>query len=456
LLGFILVFIARAGYAFNQDSRIAIVGTGASGLTAAHTLRERGYHNLTVFEKRDRVGGKVYSYPYQDTKFELGAFWAGEGYTITDQLAREYGVEFYDEEIQFLVRDASGQEWGLTQFVQESYSIWTLLGNLIAYQKVQHKFGDLLQPDGFFKVTHPDIYLPFGKFAEKYGIEAIAAGYRPFWIGCGYGYYDEVPAMYVLKLMLGSIKVNIWDALVALLPWSQNQEQGLRRAPEGYQEIWERLAASLPDVRLNSEVTAIRRYDDHGQTLIDVTANGQTETFDAVIVATDLGAAGQFLDIGTATQSLFNLVENYNYYIHLFDADIPTYTPGTMVFLDKYGESATIGHATALVNRDRYPRVWTSGQLAPWDADGNAIEQTLREDVTDLGGQWGGIIEQVQWTYFPHVKTQGLRAGFYPRLAKLQGVRNTFFVGGVLNFETVESTAAFAKHLIEKNFTVQN
>jgi monoamine oxidase len=41
-----------------KDARIAVIGAGASGLTAAHTLRKKGYSNITVYEKDNRVGGK--------------------------------------------------------------------------------------------------------------------------------------------------------------------------------------------------------------------------------------------------------------------------------------------------------------------------------------------------------------------------------------------------------------
>lgn len=434
-----------------KDARIAVIGAGASGLTAAHQLRQLGYEDLVVYEKRDRVGGKIYSYTYQDTVFELGAFWAGEGYTVTDELAEAYDVEFRTEEVEFLVRNADGIEYELTDYVVKTNGWWTLFRNLLAYQKVQKKFSYLTEAGGFFQIDNEDLYLSFADFSKKYGIEALAAGYRPFWIGCGYGYYEETPAMYVLKLMMGSVKVNLLDALVSLLPWSKNQQSGLRRAPEGYQRIWDRLAATLPDVRLNSAVTAVERYMVNDRWQIDVSTDTDTETFDALIVATDLGAAANFLDLKEGERELFAQVENYNYHIYLFSADVP-YTPGTMVFLDQYGTADTIGHATAVVNREKYPNVWTSGQLVPWGASGDEVETRLIQDIEDLGGRFDQVIEKVEWTYFPHVKTAGLKAGFYPKLETLQGEQNTYFVGGVLNFETVENTAAYAKKLVNDRF----
>src|SRR5580700_9766039 len=67
----------------SKSLRIAVVGAGPSGLTAADTLSQLGYENVTVFEKNDRVGGKVYSLPNGDGTFtELGAVFASADYTL--------------------------------------------------------------------------------------------------------------------------------------------------------------------------------------------------------------------------------------------------------------------------------------------------------------------------------------------------------------------------------------
>ena len=44
--------------------RIAIVGSGVSGLVAAHLLHQK--HDVTVFEARDRIGGHVNTVRVED------------------------------------------------------------------------------------------------------------------------------------------------------------------------------------------------------------------------------------------------------------------------------------------------------------------------------------------------------------------------------------------------------
>src|SRR3954453_5086922 len=45
-----------------MTTRVAVLGGGVAGLTAAHELAERGFA-VTVYEARDRLGGKARSLP---------------------------------------------------------------------------------------------------------------------------------------------------------------------------------------------------------------------------------------------------------------------------------------------------------------------------------------------------------------------------------------------------------
>jgi hypothetical protein len=123
-----------------------------------------------------------------------------------------------------------------------------------------------------------------------------------------------------------------------------------------------------------------------------------------------------------------------------------------MVFLDAFGTADTKGHVTAFVNRPRARQVWTSGQILTWDMSLDESTERLREDIGLLGGEVGEIYQRIQWNYFPYADSAALRDGFYRKLKELQGQNNTWYVGGLLNFETVESTAAYARKLVNTSF----
>src|SRR5262245_16758385 len=57
----------------SDETRIAIIGAGASGLSLAYLLQEAGFRNVTVFEKEERVGGKCKTLSIDGRSYELGA-----------------------------------------------------------------------------------------------------------------------------------------------------------------------------------------------------------------------------------------------------------------------------------------------------------------------------------------------------------------------------------------------
>jgi len=422
-----------------KDLRIAIVGAGASGLTAAYNLKKLGYKNITVYERESRVGGKVFSCTYNDNVFELGAIWIGDNHRIVQEMADEYDIDFQPEEVNMIVRDSNGNNYELGQeYILKHYNSAKIELALINLKLIKCKFKSLNNIG--FAGAEPELFMHFDKFIEKYHIEPFAYAFRPFWVGSGYSYYSEVPALYVLKLMM--------PAMRALNPYISV----FQRAPNGLQRLWEKLAEDLEDVRLNHTVEKVRRHDNDSSISIEVTANGLSETFDRIIISCDLKGALHFIDASEEEQKLFSQVQSNSYYVHIFHADGIHYDNETAIFLEENNVPEAIGHVTAIINREDVPGVWTSYQPVPWVISSDKVMNLLKEDVRQLGGYVGGIIKHKQWNYFPHVKTQILYNGFYEKIEALQAKKGTYYIGGIMNFEAVENTCQYAKKLVKTYF----
>ncbi len=75
-----------------RNLRIAIVGGGVAGITAADTLEKLGYQNVTVFESNTEVGGKVCTFIYDDRPYELGAMVIPTSYKTILGMAKEHEI----------------------------------------------------------------------------------------------------------------------------------------------------------------------------------------------------------------------------------------------------------------------------------------------------------------------------------------------------------------------------
>lgn len=76
----------------DKNERICILGGGISGLTAAFYLMKKGYKNVTVLEKEERVGGKCYSFLYKGKMYELGAMMGVPSYYNINSLMKEFNI----------------------------------------------------------------------------------------------------------------------------------------------------------------------------------------------------------------------------------------------------------------------------------------------------------------------------------------------------------------------------
>jgi hypothetical protein len=60
-----------------------------------------------------------------------------------------------------------------------------------------------------------------------------------------------------------------------------------------------------------------------------------------------------------------------------------------------------------------------------------------------------------EFPYFPHVSSADMQGGYYDDFDKIQGANNTFYVGGLMNFELVETIMNYSKHLVRAHFPKQ-
>ena len=101
--------IITAEAVFETTARkIGIVGAGMSGLAAADALVRQGYE-VTIWEARDRIGGRVWTDDSLEAPLDLGASWIHgiEGNPLA-QLAQERGVVTQVTTDSYVIRGGDG------------------------------------------------------------------------------------------------------------------------------------------------------------------------------------------------------------------------------------------------------------------------------------------------------------------------------------------------------------
>jgi|Deesub1362A_J573_1020465.scaffolds.fasta_scaffold00389_33 oxygen-dependent protoporphyrinogen oxidase len=74
------------------DKECVVIGGGISGLVSAYELAKRGY-KVTILEKEDRLGGRLYPFIRGEFRADAGAQLIGENYTYTLNLIKDLGCE---------------------------------------------------------------------------------------------------------------------------------------------------------------------------------------------------------------------------------------------------------------------------------------------------------------------------------------------------------------------------
>lgn len=435
----ILIFMLFTVRAFALD--VAVVGAGASGLTAAHYLKEHG-HTVTIFEKNKRVGGKVYSYKIDDTTIELGGLLVTPGFTTINSLIRIYGPkpQVFPSKILFLDKNNHWRKF-------KGYSALGPLRTLIQYQRLlksYQRFPELNTPQ-LVSSIHPDLFLPLDKFSKKYGFYEVLPPFVMSLCASGYLYPEVTPAYYALKLFKTIAPVGIQSYIDNLNPFSSPYIKGLRSFKNGYSELWKNMASHF-DVRLDEKVVSIN----NGK----VVTTKSTYHFDKIVISADIQTARSIIMKPSNELKLFaDSLTKHRFLVSVITTqDLPGYSRHSFFFYPNMTVSR-INHVQSMVNFWKNDELYVTYQTLNNKISWNYAEKILAEDLSSsLNVKRFKVLKRVEWSYFHHLPPNGYTDEVKRALKNLQGQDEIYFVGESLNFESTESAAQNAKWVIDQYF----
>ncbi|WPU66668.1 protoporphyrinogen/coproporphyrinogen oxidase [Peredibacter starrii] len=439
-LNFIFIFIFFISFkAFALD--VAVIGAGASGLTAAHYLAKQG-HKVTVFEKNNRVGGKVYTTNLDATTIELGGLLVTPGFVTINELIKIYGPRprVLPSKIQFLNKKNQWRNF-------KGYSALGPVRTFIQYKRLMRSFKRFpeLNTPHLVSDIHPDLFMPLTDFARKYGFYEVLPPFVMSLSASGYLFPEIVPAYYALKLFKTIAPVGIEAYVDTVLPFSSPYINGLRYFKGGFTQLWENVAKDL-DVRLEEEVISVRK--------------GQIETskgiysFDRVVVSVNPQSARLFIDKPTTELETFasNLKKHRFLVTAIKTYDLPK-SAHRSYFFYKHMSLKYINHIQSMVNFWDNSKLYVTYQTLDNEITWEEAKEILLKDLNEtLGVNGFEVLTRVEWSYFHHIDVNGYSPEVSEAIKGLQGKDGIYFVGEALNFESTESAAHNAKYVIQKLF----
>ena len=443
----------------DKNAKICIIGGGPAGLSAGMYLEKKGYTNYTILERNDRVGGKCWSPTYNGRRYEMGAIMGVPSYYAVHDVEEFCGITHDGPKLNRNYKNAAGK---VIEPFEPKKNILKI-PRLLKMKKQLKVFGELLETKykGYDINGHRGVaegrYEGFActperePFCKKNGVELV----QDIWIGpytsFGYGYFDEIPAGYVVKYLdfqttMNFVKVNLWT-------WK-----------EGTQWIWEQLNDHLKNkARLNQTIEKVERKDGK----VYVTVNGQVEEYDKIIVTAPLHIPGtradgqkgmdEYFDVRDDEKELFSKID-YERYDVLAVETKPEDHPEISYYVFDNMVKERLGHLMVYYRRwkDSVDQVITTYALRKHknmkEVPYEDCKKMVLDDLKTMKNPASNVVNEWSVYYFPHVFSEDYAAGWYDKVEAMQDKYDTFYAGEVMSFGDMDETAEYSRELVERFF----
>lgn len=421
----------------DKKSRVAVIGAGPAGVTAACVLKKNGYSNVTIFEKNNYIGGRCFT---SENNNDLGAicfFYNRQNSVVelSDSLSipkRAVNKVIYYNLDKGIIENKG--KHGLTP-------IENLKSDFQGAQYIFNrnlKWRELRKP--YLNKISPELFDTWGELVKRKSWNDFHR--RISLITVGFGYPPNVPALYYAryiwlfdKRMFKSGDIGLWAG--------------------GTQQIWRKYAETNNiDVRLNSNISSITRdgavkvkFSDSSKKDDDVS---ELE-FDNLVIACNPTHIMNVLDCSKKEKELFSKIKTVDY--RVYELEIDNFMDGEQIWagvLSKNIHNNIEDRPLAFVRNNFDTNIFVAYVNASGKVSDEVIKNNIKEDLVKLNGKPKRFLNIKHWPYFPHVDGDALKEGFYQEMEKLQGKSNTVLVGSYLTFDTMFHAADQSSDTIHK------
>jgi len=412
-----------------KNARLAIIGAGPGGLSAAHRLRELGHTNITVFEKEANAGGKSHTVDFAGRPHDLGA-------TMGVPLKYKQIVKFANAEKQATINFPKEVQYDLSRGgAALAPSTWDNIK--LKYQGLRYLLYRItLQGFGQRSLEVPAMELsdPFDVLLKRRGLGEFAKSLKSYLIGYGYG-GPTTPAVFAARMF--DSNAILGAALGRQIMWKN-----------GTQPIWQGLASTL-NIKVRAPVKNILRTPEGVQ--INLAGESQPLSFDKVILAIDPKQALKILDASSEEKSVYAHMRTMPYATFAVRMTGLAENTAEVGYLRENMTLERMGSPMAWIKRYPDDNLFIFHLFAPEKFSDQQIMQKISTDMQRLGARNIVLEDSRRWDFFPHVDALAMRESFFYRRANnLQGQNNTVFVNEALGMSTMPDAVELGRKVAER------
>lgn len=269
-------------------AKIAIIGSGVSGLTAAYILRDT--HEVTIYEADDRFGGHAHTHQILESEEKTVNVDSGfivhneRTYPYLLRIFRELEIETQETEMSMSINcKGCGLQYaggrGVKGILAKPSKLMDprFIKMLIEVPRFYREAKRLLNDDSKKEVTWGE-FLETQRFSQ-YFIQHYAIPVVSCVWSSGDGDSLQYPARHLFQFLQNHGMLELGNSPV----W--------RTVVGGSNRYVEAIINRLPDCRVKDSVRAVRRFDNH----VEVTSENEVSNYDFVIIATHANAALKIL-----------------------------------------------------------------------------------------------------------------------------------------------------------------
>ena len=292
-----------------QRPRVAIIGSGISGLATAHALS--GKADITLFESGDYFGGHTHTVDMElpDAQGRPVRFGVDTGFLVLNErtypnllaLLAELEVPVAKSDMSFSVQAPGAApsggtlEWSgsslSTVFAQRrnlgNPRFWRMLADIVRFNRITTR----LALQGADQGEHGALMQPLGDFLREQG---FSAEFRDWYFLPMMGCIWSCPTDQMLAFPVATmVRFCHNHGLIQI-----TQRPQWYTVAGGARQYVQKIVSRIADHRLNTPVQQVQR-DGHG---VDVVSQGRAERFDAVVFACHSDQALALLGSGASEQ----------------------------------------------------------------------------------------------------------------------------------------------------------